>query len=741
MASSSSSVTPERNTANLHVLSETLKCAHAGCVPCIYKLVVHTRVGERPNQRAEDCLRESALRGSASGGRGAAGLYAAASSGGEAAPRRMLTVGDGDFSFSLALARAVLGGGDGGGGGGDVRTQAELWVTSYETKETMLRVYPGVEATMDELAQLGAVVLYEVDATNLEPTLRDALVVWGGTAAAAAAGWGGAGAGAGAGVGAGGGNVAATAAAALLDGGSAFWRIVWNFPCMPVVNPNAARQAERADNAGLDGQGEDMSQNQAILQQFARSAVPLLTPGDGEVHIAHKTIAPFSWWDVPRQMSDTGRLQLKQRVVFDRSAYPPYRNRKALHKKSFPCHDAEIFVFSVTAEEKAGKGKGKGKAAVAVEAGEEEVAEAAEAKDVSSTTSLTAPMDVDPSTLRVVDLKKELTRLGDAPGSFKGMKKGDLVVRLCELQQQHEAATAAAETVVLTESKEDAPTTSSSLSSSSSSSSSSAVLPDHESSGISSGGAFAASAVVDGGIAKQGKKKLSKRQRRLLKQQQRSAGGTDGAVGGTGQAPGAAAAAVSTQDQRSRGSCIRPLSDPRQGVAVAGIAKAVAAAVASGASGAPTLYLGKGALTDMDWGQLVRGVCNVPDGGSEAKEAGMASEGGAALLIPVTEGLIAASRLELKKSMLLWQLQKEDKRNGAKKESKKKKKRKTTDAEDEDGGRLSSKQLAQALSKPRAPRTQADLRGGKRERREFSLGERRAGRKHKKTFLGAVHFT
>jgi 25S rRNA (uracil2634-N3)-methyltransferase len=732
---SSSSVTPERNTANLHVLSETLKCAHAGCVPCIYKLVVHTRVGERPNQRAEDCLRESALRGSASGGRGAAGLYAAASSGDEAAPRRMLTVGDGDFSFSLALARAVLGGGD-GGGGGRVPVQAELWVTSYEPKETMLRVYPGVEATMDELAQLGAVVLYEVDATNLEPTLRDALVVWGGTAAAAAAGWGGAGAGAGDG----GGNVAAAAAAALLDGGSAFWRIIWNFPCMPVVNPNAARQAERADNAGLDGQGEDMSQNQAILQQFARSAVPLLAPGDGEVHIAHKTIAPFSWWDVPRQMSDTGRLQLKQRVVFDRSAYPPYRNRKALHKKSFPCHDAEIFVFGVTAEEKAGKGKGGGKAAVAVEAGEEEVAEAAEAEDVSSTTSPTAPVDVDPSTLRVVDLKKELTRLGDAPGSFQGMKKGDLVARLCELQQQHEAATAAAETVVLTESKEDAPTVSSS------SSSSSADLPDHESSGISSGGAFAASAVVDGGNAKQGKKKLSKRQRRLLKQQQRhgaagGAGGTDGVVGGTGQEKGAADAAVSTQDQRSRGSCIRPLSDPRQGVAVAGIAKAVAAAVASGASGTPTLYLGKGALSDMDWRQLVRGVCNAPDGGSEATEAGMASEVGAALLIPVTEGLIAASRLELKKSMLLWQLQKEDKRNGAKKESKKKKKRKTTDADDEDSGRLSSKQLAQALSKPRAPRTQADLRGGKRERREFSLGERRAGRKHKKTFLGAVHFT
>ena len=38
-------------------------------------------------------------------------------------------------------------------------------------------------------------------------------------------------------------------------------------------------------------------------------------------------------------------LDLACSLVFDRALFPGYINRKALHRKSFPCHDAQIYVF------------------------------------------------------------------------------------------------------------------------------------------------------------------------------------------------------------------------------------------------------------------------------------------------------------------------------------------------------------------------------------------------------------
>eukprot|EP00957_Ditylum_brightwellii_P024676 1864502-Ditylum_brightwellii.AAC.1 len=35
----------------------------------------------------------------------------------------------------------------------------------------------------------------------------------------------------------------------------------------------------------------------------------------------------------------------KGRIIFDRCLYPPYVPRKALDYKSFPCHDACVYVF------------------------------------------------------------------------------------------------------------------------------------------------------------------------------------------------------------------------------------------------------------------------------------------------------------------------------------------------------------------------------------------------------------
>ena len=81
-----------------------------------------------------------------------------------------------------------------------------------------------------------------------------------------------------------------------------------------------------------------------------------------------------------------------------------------------------------------------------------------------------------------------------------------------------------------------------------------------------------------------------------------------------------------------------------------------------------------------------------------------------------------------------------DEKKGGRKEAQKTKKKRKKDAEEEDDGRLNDKHLAQALNRPAPPRSKATERGGKRTRREFSMNERKAGRRIKKRDMGAVHF-
>jgi hypothetical protein len=44
-------------------------------------------------------------------------------------------------------------------------------------------------------------------------------------------------------------------------------------------------------------------------------------------------------------------LIYKGSIVFDRYLYPGYVNRKVLDKKSFPLHDARIFIFKIDDKE------------------------------------------------------------------------------------------------------------------------------------------------------------------------------------------------------------------------------------------------------------------------------------------------------------------------------------------------------------------------------------------------------
>eukprot|EP00937_MAST-01D_sp_MAST-1D-sp2_P005285 g5285.t1 len=102
---------------------------------------------------------------------------------------------------------------------------------------------------------------------------------------------------------------------------------------------------------GADGQNEEMEVNKRMLRDFFGSVAAVLAPppapgvAGGEVHITHKTKPPFSHWRIV-ELAARSPLLCGASVVFDRSLYPGYINMKVLDGSSFPCADAETFIFS-----------------------------------------------------------------------------------------------------------------------------------------------------------------------------------------------------------------------------------------------------------------------------------------------------------------------------------------------------------------------------------------------------------
>ena len=208
----------------------------------------------------------------------------------------VLLCGDGDFSFSLAIARILS-----SNANTDGTFQSNLVATSYESSETLAEVYPNFVETLQELTDRHAEVHYNIDATQLKESLPE------------------------------------------ISRNLQFDRIVWNFPCTAVAR-------------GQDGQNEAMEENKELVRRFVGSARQVLAHG-GEIHICHKTKPPFNQWkleDVVTSACDDPGYSYHGRVVLDRAVLPPYVPRKALDKKSFPCHDACIYIFGLDAT-KAGK--------------------------------------------------------------------------------------------------------------------------------------------------------------------------------------------------------------------------------------------------------------------------------------------------------------------------------------------------------------------------------------------------
>jgi Domain of unknown function (DUF2431) len=149
-----------------------------------------------------------------------------------------------------------------------------------------------------------------------------------------------------------------------------FHRICWNFPCTAIAR-------------GLDGQNSEMEENKELVRQFVQQHVLataeancpkkdfILHPTEGEIHICHKTKPPYDQWKLDyvaldqrietnnneRDLAEIAKtsgpaknmspleLYFAGRIVLDRFLLPPYTPRKALDRKSFPCHDACFYIF------------------------------------------------------------------------------------------------------------------------------------------------------------------------------------------------------------------------------------------------------------------------------------------------------------------------------------------------------------------------------------------------------------
>jgi len=283
---------------SLYVPKVTLHCAITNkCIPCAYKINCFDVALDKeftslvPNTRPDTCPRSLS--------------YVSTKKKEFTLPKNInktnnllckqnmnvLTIGDGDFTFSLSIAKALS-------------NTGKLHATSYESYDTLNRIYPNFYTTVQELESYRNVVIsYNVDATDIQNTSKSLKR-------------------------------------------TKFHRIIFNFPCEAV-------------DEGQDGQNEQFIQNQSLIASFLQNASVLLHEA-GEIHVTHKTKPPYNQWNIQSlhgndstgnddnskgNNTTSAEIKFLGRIVFDKCCFLPYTPRKALDKKSFPCHDACIYIF------------------------------------------------------------------------------------------------------------------------------------------------------------------------------------------------------------------------------------------------------------------------------------------------------------------------------------------------------------------------------------------------------------
>ena len=303
---------PLRDISSLYAMTETIDCAlQQNCIPCAYKICGFDAALDTdfskvvPNQRPEQCPRATATSSQSA----ATNTTAQKTVYGFQPGMSVLTVGDGDFTFSLAIARLLLGSKMAPAykkkADEDASAVGKVVATSYESIETLRQVYPNFDEILQEMKELGVVVGFQVDATRLDETLPK-----------------------------------------TVTGNMKFHRICWNFPCSAIAR-------------GQDGQNQEMEHNKQLIRNFISNGIPYLTKRDGEFVLCHKTKPPYNQWNLEQVVlegschsnssdDDKPRLDYIGRIALDRFLLPPYTPRKALDRKSFPCHDACFFYFAQT---------------------------------------------------------------------------------------------------------------------------------------------------------------------------------------------------------------------------------------------------------------------------------------------------------------------------------------------------------------------------------------------------------
>ncbi|GAB4845877.1 hypothetical protein Ancab_024881 [Ancistrocladus abbreviatus] len=201
---------------------------------------------------------------------------------------QMLIVGEGDFSFALCLAKSFGYG-------------FNICATSLDSYDALLKKYKNAKINVDQLKDLGASVLHEVDATKMK--LYTDLKM------------------------------------------RMFDRIIFNFP-----------------HAGFHGKEDNVhliNMHRNLLHGFFHNASAMLRE-NGEIHVTHKTSPPFCHWNL-EELASQSSLALFECVDFKIEDYPGYNQKRGAGSKcdkAFPLGKCSTFKFVFTTTIKKLKNRG-----------------------------------------------------------------------------------------------------------------------------------------------------------------------------------------------------------------------------------------------------------------------------------------------------------------------------------------------------------------------------------------------
>ncbi|KAI3897476.1 hypothetical protein MKW92_032824 [Papaver armeniacum] len=181
--------------------------------------------------------------------------------------QKILLVGEGDFSFSVCLAKAF-------------GSAANMVATSLDSAETLWRRLPSSETNIDDLLDLGCLILHEVDVHDMASSYAE------------------------------------------LEN-MKFDRIIFNFP-----HAGHFRKLREED--------EDLIlMHKTLLLGFFMSSSKMLRE-NGEVHVALRDDHPYNTWGAEKLAKRAG-LRLIEKVDFQQAAYAGYTNRRG---SSIKCQDS-----------------------------------------------------------------------------------------------------------------------------------------------------------------------------------------------------------------------------------------------------------------------------------------------------------------------------------------------------------------------------------------------------------------